>query len=438
MLKLFLWFRYLRKKKIVLLSILAVTLSVTLMIVTDSLFTGYIDALGKMILSDMGDALIWNYGGKPIENYPEFLKKLKEHPYIETAAPFHYGAGLLYVAGADVRAVTLYGLNPKNETGFNNWDEKLLRQKNKEGVPDFSVPDKKDVNGIWLGINIIAEPNEQTDEYDFQYAKSFIGKKVILTTMGHNNKRVVRQYRVSDIVFSKSYFGDKTAFMPFEQLQQIDTGIDKNNTATFIKLKLKNRQNLQKMEEDIRSIWNDYAVNQMGLPAQAVPALHVELRQRMYKSIFEDLRNQLRIVLLIFGVICSVAVLLIFCIFYMIVTAKQKDIAIIKSCGASSTSAASIFAGFGACVGIIGSAIGVILAIVITTNSNVLEGWVRVIFQIKLWRTSSYGLAEIPHHVHWPIVLPVILAAIVGCVLGVLIPAVIAARTKPVKILRYE
>jgi lipoprotein-releasing system permease protein len=122
----------------------------------------------------------------------------------------------------------------------------------------------------------------------------------------------------------------------------------------------------------------------------------------------------------------------------MIVTVRQKDIAIIKSCGASGSAAASIFAGFGMCVGITGSVLGLVLAIFITRNINTLEEWVRLIFGIKLWRTSSYGLATIPHQVNWLGVPWIVGFAIAGCLIGVLIPAIIAARTNPVKILRYE
>ena len=103
------------------------------------------------------------------------------------------------------------------------------------------------------------------------------------------------------------------------------------------------------------------------------PPIDVWTTEEYYGSILDDMRNQMRVVLLVFGVICSVAVLLIFCIFYMIVTAKQKDIAIMKSCGASSQAAASIFIGFGACVGLCGSVMGLMLGTLITNNVNILE-----------------------------------------------------------------
>jgi lipoprotein-releasing system permease protein len=122
----------------------------------------------------------------------------------------------------------------------------------------------------------------------------------------------------------------------------------------------------------------------------------------------------------------------------MIVITKQKDVAIIKSCGAASSSVAFIFFGFGVCVGIVGSALGVVLGYVVTRNINTLEEWVRVVFGMKLWRSSVYMFKTIPNEVNWPAVWWIVLVAIVACLVGALIPAIVAARTRPVEILRYE
>ena len=58
MLKLFLWLRYLRKKKIVFLSIAAVALSVSLLIVVASLFTGFIETFDKAAVEAVGDVIL--------------------------------------------------------------------------------------------------------------------------------------------------------------------------------------------------------------------------------------------------------------------------------------------------------------------------------------------------------------------------------------------
>jgi len=58
MLKLFLWLRYLRKKKIVFLSITAVALSAALLIVVASLFTGFINAFEQSSVEVVGDIVL--------------------------------------------------------------------------------------------------------------------------------------------------------------------------------------------------------------------------------------------------------------------------------------------------------------------------------------------------------------------------------------------
>jgi lipoprotein-releasing system permease protein len=122
----------------------------------------------------------------------------------------------------------------------------------------------------------------------------------------------------------------------------------------------------------------------------------------------------------------------------MIVTTKQRDIAIIKSCGATSSSVALIFVGFGICVGLIGSGIGMILGDIVTKNVNTIEEWIRIIFGLKLWKSSVYMFSKIPNEVDWGSALPIVLSAVIAAAVGALIPAIIAVRTRPVNVLRYE
>jgi lipoprotein-releasing system permease protein len=144
------------------------------------------------------------------------------------------------------------------------------------------------------------------------------------------------------------------------------------------------------------------------------------------------------VLLLIFGVVSLSAVLLIFCIFYMIVETRRKDIAIMKSCGADSGSIALIFVGFGAFVGILGTLLGTAAGYIVTKNINEVEGWIRVAFGLKLWKASVYMFSRIPSEVYWQAVWWIVLSAILGAAIGAVIPALSAALTRPVKVLRYE
>ena len=64
------------------------------------------------------------------------------------------------------------------------------------------------------------------------------------------------------------------------------------------------------------------------------------------------------LVTFLFGIISIVAVFLIFCIFYMIVVEKTKDIGIIKSVGATAGGVAGIFLGYGLAIGLVGGGAG--------------------------------------------------------------------------------
>ncbi len=122
----------------------------------------------------------------------------------------------------------------------------------------------------------------------------------------------------------------------------------------------------------------------------------------------------------------------------MMARLKQRDVAIIKSCGATNFSVVWLFLGFGISVGVAGSGIGAVLGYVITRNINVIEEWIRIVFGLKLWKSSVYMFDKIPNQVDWGSALPIVAMAIAAGALGALIPALVAARTRPVEVLRYE
>jgi lipoprotein-releasing system permease protein len=434
-LKIFLSLRYLQKKKIILLCITAVALTVALLIVVDSLFSGLIYGINRSFREESGDMVLYTYG-KPIPQYGNLVKKLEELAEVRAAAPYTVDGGLLWLETGDVREAYLKGVDPETSEKFFDWKKRLLRQKNKEGPPDFNVPGFPESAGAWVGVNIAAEPNGKTGQYDLGQLGQLIGRQVILTTKSADQKRKTVSLRISDIVFSDTYFGDQMVYLPFQLLYGIQTGLDRPGYTDFIGIKLSDAANPDAAQQAIAAVWLKFASEQLGWSDADIS--QVRLSMRSDSQYLYELKKQLGILLLIFGVICSVAILLVFCIFYMIVETKLKDIAIIKSCGAGSSAVALVFTAFGGCVGITGSAIGIIIGFVITKNINAIEDWIRIVSGIKLWLQSSYILNYIPNTVNWPDVLPIVLAAVAGCCLGAIIPALVAAGTKPVEILRYE
>ena len=128
MLKLFLWLRYLRKRKIVFLSIAAVALSVSLLIVVASLFTGFIDTFEKAAVEAVGDIVMsppTTLANYPIfAKYPLLIEQLEQTGSVEAATAMISGHGILWLGPGNVRAVEVWGIEPDGRarvTGFTKY-----------------------------------------------------------------------------------------------------------------------------------------------------------------------------------------------------------------------------------------------------------------------------------------------------------------------------
>lgn len=452
MLKLFLWLRYLRKKKIVFLSIAAVALSTALLIVVASLFNGFIGAVEQVGREAFGD--IYLNPWVQIPEYGDLIERLESLPEVKAASAVLDTYGLLHIGRGDVRAIRILGIELPKYVEVSGLKESLLNQKDVPGEPSFAIEDYPESPCGFVSIGVLGRPDEETDRYDFEQIRSWFGKEVVLTTgaviekeggtvsgeIERRFKRRTLKFGIADIVFTGMYLRDsKDVYLPIEQVRELVGGADLSRTGPHevIQIKLAEGLKAEDMLGPVRKVWEGFA-REHNLPEYAVSEPLLKTSRQMQEFFIAELKKQMAVLILIFGVVCSAAVLLIFCIFYMIVRLKQKDIAIVKSCGTTSGSVALIFVGFGVCVGIVGSGLGLILGYIVTDNINTIEGWIRVVFGLKLWKSSVYVFEKIPEQVDLGATFWIILFAIIAAGVGALIPAIVAARTKPVEILRYE
>jgi lipoprotein-releasing system permease protein len=447
MLKLFLWLRYLRKKKIVFLSIAAVALSVALLIVVASLFGGFIDVFEQSAVEGIGDVVL----DPPIKfsKYKELIERLEQISVVEAATAILSAEGLLHLGKGDVRGVEIWGIEPGRRAKVTGLKQSLINQKQSPGEPSFEISGIEDEVGGFVGIGVVAEPNEETDEYDFEAVKKVIGQQAVLTmgamikAQDESGAMAVRRktvrFTIADVVFTGVYYFDKRlVYLPIEEVQRVLYPGENEGVAGQIQIKLRAGAETDAALAQIRGVWEDFAAKQLGWEPYLIRGTAIATAKQMQSKYVAEFRKQMGVLLLIFGVVSLSAVLLIFCIFYMIVETRQKDIAIIKSCGTTSGSVASIFIGFGICVGLIGSGTGVVLGDIVTKNINTIEEWIRIIFGLKLWKSSVYMFSKIPNEVDWDGALLIVLSAVIAAAVGALIPALIAVRTRPVNILRYE
>ena len=172
------------------------------------------------------------------------------------------------------------------------------------------------------------------------------------------------------------------------------------------------------------------------LAAMMARSEHEDMQRRADQ---EDAGAVIVLVLMMAGSVMSlVAIVLIFCIFYMIVMEKTRDIGIIKSVGATSTGVASIFLGYGLVIGIIGAGVGLLISFVLIHWINEIHAFLGWMFHIQIWNPEVYLFDQIPNTMNPHEVIIICSIAVLSSVLGALVPAIRAASLHPVQALRWE
>jgi lipoprotein-releasing system permease protein len=169
-----------------------------------------------------------------------------------------------------------------------------------------------------------------------------------------------------------------------------------------------------------------------------VSSLSVQTWREKYATFLGAVEHEKAMVTILFAIVSIVAFTMIAVVFYMIVLAKTRDIGTLRAMGASRAGVASIFLGYGLAIGIIGSALGLLVAFAVVHNINEIQTLLAKWLGFQMWNPKVYYFDKIPSQMNAREVAWIIAAAILSSVLGAVIPAIRAARQNPVESLRYE
>ena len=160
--------------------------------------------------------------------------------------------------------------------------------------------------------------------------------------------------------------------------------------------------------------------------------------QQANSSLFNAVEIERNVMFLILTLIIVVAAFNIISSMIMMVKDKGRDIAILRTMGASRGAILRIFVLSGASIGVVGTVAGLLLGVVFTRNIEAIRQALQKVIGTDLFAAEIYFFTRIPARLDSGEVAAVVIMALVLSFLATLYPSWRAARLDPVEALRYE
>ena len=160
--------------------------------------------------------------------------------------------------------------------------------------------------------------------------------------------------------------------------------------------------------------------------------------RQMNASLFEALAVERVAMFVVLSIIILVAVFNILSSLIMLVRAKTRDIAILRTMGASRSAMTRIFVVVGVTIGALGTVAGLLLGFLALHFRQPVINFVQLVTGQNLWDPSIRFLTDLPSKTDPFEVVAIAAMALVFSFLATLYPAFKAANTDPVQVLRYE
>ncbi|HEY0414203.1 MAG TPA: lipoprotein-releasing ABC transporter permease subunit [Allosphingosinicella sp.] len=387
------------------ISLVAVMLGVAALIIVMSVMNGFRAELFDKIVGLNGHAVVVGYGGR-LPNWRDIVAQAQRTPGVTSAVPL-IEQPLMASYDGRVEGVLLRGMQRREILA-----NPTLRGKVLSGSLAALRPGSGNVAigarlAEQLGANVGGEISLITPE----------GRTTPFGTV----PRIV-SYKVAAVFEVGVYDYDKAfVVMPIEDAQ------------TFLMLgDAVGMVELQTIDAD--------RVSDIVAPLQASIAGHgmVTDWRALNASLFEALQVERVAMFVILSIIILVAVFNILSSLIMLVRAKTRDIAILRTMGATRGALMKVFMTVGVTIGTLGILAGLALGAIFLFFRQGVVNFVQLLTGQNLWDPSIRFLTELPSKTDPFEVMAIVSMALIFSFLATLYPAWKAASTDPVQVLRYE
>jgi lipoprotein-releasing system permease protein len=392
-----------------------VGLGVMALIVVIAVMSGFSNDLRDKILGTNSHVVVSNINQTTVENYNSILEKVLSVAGVTAAAPFIINQVML-INGDRVSGVVVRGVDPEKEGTVSDLEKNMIIG----SILDLKVnlpflEDKKNRTGIILGKELSRKMGVVVGG-----VVSMVSPVSRITPVGLIPR--MKLFKVVGVFESGMYEYD--ANLSFVLLKSAQKFFSMKDAVSGVEVRV----------DDIEQAGNIATAIQkkLGFP------YHARDWMSMNKNLFSALKLEKIVMFIILILIIFVAAFNIISTLFMLVMEKAKEIAILKSMGASRKSIIKIYSYQGLIIGLVGTFLGCAAGFIIVPNLNEIVGFIESVFGIVAFPSDIYYLDRLPSEIQYMDSFLIVIFSIAICLIASLYPAWRASKLDPVDGLRYE
>ncbi|MBL8141929.1 MAG: lipoprotein-releasing ABC transporter permease subunit [Acidobacteria bacterium] len=384
-----------------LISTVGVSVGVMALIIALALMTGLQQELRDRIVGSAAHVYVWKVGEGGIADYQAEVATLSAQEHVRGAAPAVLGKALVTTDKGE-GFITVKGIDPQLETRVTD----IARAMTSGGLAGLAPASETDPDGIVIGSELAQRLGVAVGD-----TVSVLTPHGSLSPMG----MMPRTRRLEVVgIFTLGLFEFDSAY-GFVSLPVAQRLVDRDR-VDFVQLRIDDIYAAPQVAEQLSArLGNGYITQDWA-----------DLNQ----SLFSALWLEKMAISITIGLIVMVAALNIVASLILLVMEKSRDIAILKTMGASAGSIMTIFLLQGLIIGLVGTTVGAAAGLGVA--------WVCNTYKLIRIPMDVYQVSYVPFRiVPWDFAM-VILAAVVICFVATIYPSRQAARLDPAQALRYQ
>jgi lipoprotein-releasing system permease protein len=385
-------------------SFVGIMLGVATLIIVMAVMNGFRQELLDKILGLNGHLLVQPIDS-PLTDWEVVADRISKVPGIRLAAPIVEGQALasspFNASGVLVRGVRSADLDKLTSIANN------IKQGTLDGFDEGE--------GVAIGRRLAEQLSLRAGDN-----LTLVAPRGAVTPMGTTPR--IKSYRISAVFeIGMSEYDAAFVFMPLREAQAY---FNRAGDVTSIEVYSDNPDDVDRY----RKLVTD---------AAGRPIFMVDWRQRN-ATFFNALQVERNVMFLILTLIVLVAALNIVSGLIMLVKDKGRDIAILRTMGATQGAIMRIFLITGASIGFVGTIVGLLLGTIVCLNIESIRQFMSWMTNTELFSPELYFLSQLPANMDAGETAAVVVMAMALSFLATLYPAWRAARLDPVEALRYE